>query len=150
MIFNGEDPDLTSICWGSILFLVRILFSFDSNSLSHITKPKTKENYWNTTLYSLHASEWECFCILDSRTIWYARYNVECTKKVQVQSGVDPGFFLGGGALVSCSTSTPINHIVFFFAEYQCCIRKPQVTSGCRGQIGPWQCNCHSQLGRWY
>ena len=27
--------------------------------------------------------------------------------------------FLGGGALVSCSTSTPINHIVFFFAEYQ-------------------------------
>ena len=29
-------------------------------------------------------------------------------------------FFLGGGALVSCFTSTPINHIVFFFlAEYQ-------------------------------
>ena len=33
--------------------------------------------------------------------------------------GADPGFFSGGGALVSCSTSTPINHIVFFFAEYQ-------------------------------
>ena len=33
--------------------------------------------------------------------------------------GADPGFFLGGGALVSCSTSTPINHLVFFFAEYQ-------------------------------
>ena len=30
-------------------------------------------------------------------------------------AGADPGFFLGGGALVSCSTSTPINHIVFFF-----------------------------------
>ena len=29
-------------------------------------------------------------------------------------SGADPGFFLGGGALVSCSTSTPINHIGFF------------------------------------
>ena len=29
-------------------------------------------------------------------------------------SGADPGFFLGGGALVSCSTLTPINHIVFF------------------------------------
>ena len=29
----------------------------------------------------------------------------------------DPGFFLGGGALVSCSTSTPINHIVFFFCR---------------------------------
>jgi len=34
-------------------------------------------------------------------------------------SGADPGFFLGGGALVSCSISTPINHLVFFFAEYQ-------------------------------
>ena len=34
-------------------------------------------------------------------------------------AGADPGFFLGGGALVSCSTSTPINHIVFFFAEYR-------------------------------
>ena len=42
-------------------------------------------------------------------------------------AGADPGFFLGGGALVSCSTSTPINHIVFFFfAEYQL----PQVISG--------------------
>ena len=29
-------------------------------------------------------------------------------------AGADPGFFLGGGALVSCSTSTSINHIVFF------------------------------------
>ena len=28
--------------------------------------------------------------------------------------GADPGFFLGGGALVSCLTSTPINPIVFF------------------------------------
>ena len=35
------------------------------------------------------------------------------------RTGADPGFFLGGGALVSCSTSTPINHIVFFFVEYQ-------------------------------
>ena len=25
-------------------------------------------------------------------------------------SGADPGFFLGGGALVSCSTSAPITH----------------------------------------
>ena len=39
--------------------------------------------------------------------------------------------FLGGGALVSCSTSTPINHIVFFFFFLQniSCIRKPQVIS---------------------
>ena len=32
----------------------------------------------------------------------------------KVSAGADPGFFLGGSALVSCSTSTPINHIVFF------------------------------------
>ena len=35
------------------------------------------------------------------------------------EAGEDPGFFLGGGALVSRSTSTPINHIVFFLAENQ-------------------------------
>ena len=40
--------------------------------------------------------------------------------KILPKSGADPGFFLGGGALVSCSTSTPINHTVFFFStEYQ-------------------------------
>ena len=32
--------------------------------------------------------------------------------KYFIQPGADPGFFLGGGALVSWSTSTPINHIV--------------------------------------
>ena len=32
----------------------------------------------------------------------------------------DPGFFIGGGALVSCSTATPINHIVFFCRRTPC------------------------------
>ena len=45
--------------------------------------------------------------------------------------GADPGFFFGGGALVSCSTSTPINHI--FFWQNTSCIRKPQVISGGEG-----------------
>ena len=45
------------------------------------------------------------------------------------ESGADPGFFLGGGALVSCSTSTPINHIVFCLQNTSC-IRKPQDISG--------------------
>ena len=36
------------------------------------------------------------------------------------EAGADPGFFLGESALLSCSASTPKNHIVFFFfAEYQ-------------------------------
>ena len=48
----------------------------------------------------------------------------ENAESIVKKTGADPGFFLGGGALVSCSTSTPINHIVFFvdvvfFAEYQ-------------------------------
>ena len=48
---------------------------------------------------------------------------------VIVRSRADPGFFLGGAALVSCSTSTPINHMVFFWQSTSC-IRKPQVISG--------------------
>ena len=52
-------------------------------------------------------------------------------------AGADPGFFRGGGALVSCSTSTPINHIVFFFLQNTSCIRKPQVISGGRGGAHP-------------
>ena len=51
-------------------------------------------------------------------------------------SGADPGFFLGGGALVSCSTSTPINHIVFFLQNASC-IRKPQVISRGGGWAHP-------------
>ena len=33
---------------------------------------------------------------------------------LSVEAGADPGFILWGVAVVSCSTSTPINHIVFF------------------------------------
>ena len=55
---------------------------------------------------------------------------------VLIHPGADPGFFLGGGALVSCSTSTPINHIVFF-SQNTSCIRKPQVISGGRGVRTP-------------
>ena len=51
------------------------------------------------------------------------------TGKFPGSTGADPGFFLGGGVLVSCSTSTPISHIVFFWQNTSC-IRKPQVISG--------------------
>ena len=44
---------------------------------------------------------------------------LEVRGKLGSTTGADPGFFLGGGALVFCSTSTPINNIVFFFSEYQ-------------------------------
>ena len=45
--------------------------------------------------------------------------------------GADQGFFLGGGALVSYSTSTPINNIVFFF-----CCRIPVVLENRRSSQG--------------
>ena len=48
----------------------------------------------------------------------------------EADAGVDPGFFLGRGALVSCSTSTPINHIVFFFAEYQLYLKNRRSSQG--------------------
>ena len=51
-------------------------------------------------------------------------------------TGADPGFILGGGALVFCSTSTPINHVVFFLQNISC-IRKPQVISGGEGGEHP-------------
>ena len=56
-----------------------------------------------------------------------------------LKPGAYPGTFLGGGALVSCSTSTPINHI-FFFLQNTSCIRKPQVISGGGGGGGVYPC----------
>ena len=55
-----------------------------------------------------------------------SEYHLPAKQKQLTCSGADPGFFLGGGALVSCSASTPINQIVFFLQNTSC-IRKPQV-----------------------
>ena len=48
-----------------------------------------------------------CTFFMSSST-QFSRFNIDSYP----HAGADPGFFLGGGALVSCSTSTPINHIV--------------------------------------
>ena len=63
-------------------------------------------------------------------------------------TGADPGFFLGGGALVCCSTSTPINHMVFLFLQNTSCIRKRQVISGGGGGGAP-PAPCITCSGRW-
>ena len=42
-------------------------------------------------------------------------------------AGADPGFFLGGGALVSLNTNKPHS---FFFLQNTSCIRKRQVIPG--------------------
>ena len=55
---------------------------------------------------------------------------------IESPSGADPGFFLGGGALVSCSTSTPINHIVFFFCRIPAVLENRRSSQG-RGECAP-------------
>ena len=55
----------------------------------------------------------------------FLKYQPTVIIPIQLNQGRIQDFFLGGGALVSCSTSTPINHIVFFLQNTSC-IRKPQ------------------------
>ena len=52
---------------------------------------------------------------------------------IQQLHGRIQDFFLGGSALVSCSTSTPINHIVFF-GRIPVVLVKPRVISGGGGR----------------
>ena len=98
---------------------------------------KTNGNSWvPKTLWSHPASQMQ----LPSIEVWFVR-NVpwRCTldewRRLHF-TGADPGFFLGGGALVSCSASTPIHHIVFFLQNFSC-IKKPQVISGRGGGAHP-------------
>ena len=64
----------------------------------------------------------------------------ECTltlNSIETSPGADPGFFLGGGALVSCSTSTPINHIVFFFCRIPVVLENRRSSQGGREGAHP-------------
>ena len=86
--------------------------------------------YTITTLRGIETTTELIFQDTDASKTWELRtcskYPVD--KYIQATSGADPEFFLGGGALVSCSTSTPINHLVFFLQNTSC-IRKPPVIS---------------------
>ena len=83
-------------------------------------------SYWSASLWNpLHS----CFCGPDGLQSWTASFSIVLILLTNKNTGADPGFFSGGGALVSCSTSTPINHIVFW-GQNTSCIRKPQVISG--------------------
>ena len=55
---------------------------------------------------------------------------------MSVEAGADLGFILGGGALVSCCTSTLVNHIVFFFGRIPVVLEN-QVISGWAGDGHP-------------
>ena len=50
-----------------------------------------------------------------------------------LETGADPGFFLGGGAPVSCSTSTPINHMFFFFGRIPVVLENRRSSQGGEG-----------------
>ena len=50
---------------------------------------------------------------------------------------MDPGLFLGWGALVSCSTSTPINQIVFFLCKTPVVLENYRSSQGGRGCAPP-------------
>ena len=54
---------------------------------------------------------------------------------VNVTTGADPGFFLGGGALVSCSNSTPINH--FFSRRIPVVLENRRSSQGGGGGMRP-------------
>ena len=51
-------------------------------------------------------------------------------------TGADPGSFLGGRALVSCSTSTPINTYFFFFCRIPVVLENRRSSQG-RGGCAP-------------
>ena len=58
-----------------------------------------------------------CCCVL-LRKFWnQSNFSPNNSQHFFCSAWADPGFFLGGGALVSCATSTPLNHIVFFFCR---------------------------------
>ena len=70
-------------------------------------------------------------------------------------AGADPGFILGGSALVSCSTSTPINHIVSFFCRIPVVLENRKSSQGggvrtpCTLPLDPplrWGANANSSL----
>ena len=52
-------------------------------------------------------------------------------------SEADPGFFLGGGALVSFSTSTPVNYTVFFFCIIPVVLENRRSSRGGGGGCAP-------------
>ena len=63
-----------------------------------------------------------CSVVLLLLSVFFFLYVVQI--KLLLFSGADPGFFLGGGALVSS------NKPHSFFLQNTSCIRKPQVISG--------------------
>ena len=83
-------------------------------ALSAVTsKQKIRKKMNDKYHYGIHR-----IYIITSRVIIDTHFDLKFLPKRSEQGRI-LDFFLERGALVSCSTSTLINHIVFFFAEYQ-------------------------------
>ena len=87
----------------------------------------------------------EAFGKLKQSVVWRVKGNMDCLHVNSLQrfanwrsvTGADPGYILGGGALVSFSTSTPISHIVFFFCRIPVVLENRRSSPGGRGGCGP-------------
>ena len=77
------------------------------------TKKYTEESFTKIFAPFVAFASWQTANNVPAESMW--AMEMRCKGR-----GGSRIFFLGGGALVSCSTSTPISHVVFFFfAEYQ-------------------------------
>ena len=90
----------------------------------------------NSIMSYYYTLQWSVVCDSTASLVRSLRLYYRIQECCIPLTGADPGFFLGGGALVSCSASTPINHIVFFLQNTSC-IRKPQVISERGGGAHP-------------
>ena len=97
------------------LFPAKILGKSDAMRRKKRTKTRQSKKSYETCLFVLIA----CLLVLSWCTI----------------SGADPGFFLGGGALVSCSPSNTNKPHSFFLLQNTSCIRKAQVISRGAGGV---------------
>ena len=98
-----------------------LIFTEFSNIANQIAVKKSFRKQWPNGLYGIARTLNSASQPVKKRRALFSSIDSPSQgKRFFVQlvlffTGADQGFFLGGGALVSCCTSTPINHIVFFF-----------------------------------
>ena len=117
----------------SIVFFYDRSFSF----FFLIFRKKTNAEIFHVNLYffcgcaNLKNNEKSACKMWEFRALYSRQFSCNSLRK---NAGADPGFFLGGGALVSCSTSTTINHIVvlFFLIQLVFCKNRRSSQTGVR------------------
>ena len=93
----------------------------------------------------LHMNSWPSYYKLKLKFNKSSKINKVFKAHIVYRGG--SRIYLGGGALVSCSTTTPVNHIVFFLQNTNC-IRNLQGTAG-GGGAHPLHPPARSAPGSW-